>query len=179
MEEVAARRNHPRGNYVPRCAPPSRLPCAAMTRTRLPLLIAAAALLVAAPLALAAPKNGSYKGTSKGTIEVMVPDPVLFKKFVKQTDTGKVSFSVKGGVVKSFSIKGQKLMCGGQPLEADVKISSITLNAKGSGTGTKTLAGLGPMKVTIKVTAKGAASGTVKSAGNICASSATFKASPS
>ena len=104
----------------------------------------------------AAPK-GSYKGSSKGTIEVMVPDPVLFKKFVKQTDTGKISFRVSGSAVKSFSIKGQKLMCGGQPLEADVTIASIALNSKGSGTGTKTIPGLGPMKVTIKVTAKGAA----------------------
>ena len=31
------------------------------------------------------------------------------------------------------------------------------------------------MKVTIKVTAKGGATGTVKSAGNICSTSATFK----
>ena len=81
--------------------------------------------------------------------------------------------------MKSFSIKGQKLMCGGQPLEADVTIASIALNSKGSGTGTKTVQGLGPMKVTITVTAKGAASGTLKSAGNICSSSATFKAARS
>ena len=53
--------------------------------------------LVAAPAALAAIKDGSYKGASRGKIEVRVPDPVLGNTFKKQTDKGKVSFSVKRG----------------------------------------------------------------------------------
>ncbi len=141
------------------------------------MVAATAALGLTAPLALAAIKDGAYKGTSKGTIEVMVPDPVLFKKFVKRTDKGKVSFSVKRGAIKSFSLKGQKSMCGGQTPDVDIKLSSLRMSGDGgAGKGVYTHPALGPQTVTVKLGSKGTATGTIKYGGLCAKATATFTA---
>ncbi len=133
------------------------------------LAIALLALLVPA-VALGAAKAGSYSGTSS----VKIPIVVGYKETTR-TDKGKVAFKVRGAKVTAFKVTGQQAFCGGQSPEIDVRIASITLSAAGSGTGNTTDPNVGPIKVTIKVTSGGKATGTIKYAG-LCQSSAPFTA---
>jgi hypothetical protein len=141
---------------------------------RLPLsraLPAAALLALVVPaVALGAAKAGSYSGTSS----VKIPIVVGYEDTTR-TDKGKVAFKVSGAKVTGFKVTGQQAFCGGQSPEIDVKIASIKLSAAGSGTGNATDPNVGPIKVTIKVTSGGKATGTIKYAG-LCRSSAPFTA---
>ena len=127
------------------------------------------ALLVPA-VALGAAKAGSYSGTSS----VKIPIVVGYTETTR-TDKGKVAFKVSGAKVTGFKVTGQQAFCGGQSPVVDVRIASIKLSAAGSGTGNTTNPNLGPIKVTIKVTAAGKATGTIEYAG-LCKSSAPFTA---
>jgi hypothetical protein len=142
-----------------------------LTRRTMRVLIPIAAIAMVVPaVALAAPKAGTYAGTSS----VKIPIVVGYKETTR-TDKGKVSFKVSAGKVKSFAVKGQQAFCGGQSPNVDFKIASISLSSAGSGTGNTTDPNMGPIKVTVKVTKAGKASGTITYAG-LCKSTAPFTA---
>ena len=131
--------------------------------------LAALALLVPAT-ALAAAKAGSYAGTSSVKIPI-----VMGTQEGTRTDKGKVAFKVAGAKVTGFKVTGQQAFCGGQSPEIDVKIASMKLSATGAATGNATDPNVGPIKVKLKVTAAGKATGTITYAG-LCRSTAPFTA---
>ena len=118
------------------------------------LVVAALALAAVPAAAFAAAKPGTYSGTSNGKY-------IQVGQAEEPTDRGKVSFTVKSGRVLDFKVRKQLFQCG-PPAEVPVTVKSIKLNAKGKGTGTYKSAEIGTLKVTIRVTSAGKASGTVR-----------------
>lgn len=129
-----------------------------MKRNRV-VLISLAALVIAPGTAHAAAKPGSYSGVSRASI---FKDPQQAEPI---TDKGKVTFRVSGGNVLDFRLKGQKFQCGPGHAEVPVKVRTIKLGSSGKGTATYSNSILGRFKIAIKVTSRGAASGTVKPKG--------------
>ena len=132
------------------------------------LAMAAVAAAVTPVVAQAAVKSGSYSGATKGSI-------YNYGSVKPVTDEGKVTFKVAGGKVSAFKVTGQKRMCGPSALTVDVKVPSIQLSAKGKGSATFMEPSVGVTKVSVKVSAKGTATGTLKYL-NLCTGKATFSA---
>jgi len=121
----------------------------------------AAVLAISIPaVAHAAPKAGSYSGTSKAKY-------VQVGQATEPTDKGKVSFSVSGSKVSNFRLRGQLVQCG-PPAEIPVAVKSITLNKSGKGSGRYTDPSVGTFEVTITVTSKGRASGRIRPVKSLC-----------
>ncbi len=121
-------------------------------RSLLPLLTVLAAAVPAT--ALAAPEPGSYRGTSSGTY-------IQVGQAEEPTDEGKVAFKVRSGKVLDFRVRDQLFQCG-PPAEVPVSVARIRLDDAGKGSATYEHPAVGPLKVTIKVTAAGRASGTIR-----------------
>lgn len=128
-----------------------------------PVLLLALASLAVPAVALAAPKAGSYSGSSSGKY-------VQIGMATEPTDKGKVTFKVSGSKVTDFKLRGQLVQCG-PPAEIPLNVKSIKLSAKGSGSATVQAAGVGALKVSITVGSTGKASGTIarpRSAAGLC-----------
>ena len=118
-------------------------------------LLASLLVLIAVPaVAFAAPKPGTYAGTSSGKY-------IQVGQAKEPTDRGKVSFTVKSGKVKNFKVRGQLFQCG-PPAEVPVTVKTIKLSSRGKGSATYKDPAVGTLKVTITVTSRGKASGTVR-----------------
>src|SRR3954470_12951735 len=117
--------------------------------------IAVALLLVTTitAVAFAAAKAGSYSGVSSAKyVQVGAAE--------EPTDKGKVTFTVKSNKVLNFKMRGELMNCGPGTI-VDVTVKSIKLNSSGKGSATYQHPKLGPLKVSITVTSKGTAKGTV------------------
>jgi hypothetical protein len=113
------------------------------------------ALLAAVPaVAIAAAKPGSYKGTSSGKY-------IQVGQATEPTDKGKVTFKVLKNKVLNFRLRDQLMQCG-PPAEVPVTVERIKLNASGKGSALYKDPAVGTLKVTITVTSKGRASGTIR-----------------
>jgi hypothetical protein len=119
------------------------------------IILSTLMVLAAIPaVAFGAAKSGSYSGTSSGKyIQVGRAD--------EPTDHGKVSFTVRKSKVSNFKVKGQLFQCG-PPNEIPVTIKTIRLNSKGKGSANYKDSAVGTLKVTISVTSKGKASGSIR-----------------
>ena len=115
------------------------------------------ALLLPASLpavAVAAAKPGSYSGTSSAKY-------VQVGSATEPTDKGKVTFSVRTSKVLNFRLKGQQMNCGPGPV-VPVFVKAIKLNSRGKGSALYKDPNVGTLKVSIKVTSTGKASGTIR-----------------
>ena len=72
-------------------------------------------------------------------------------------------------------LTGQKAMCGGQPIDVDIKLTSLRMGS-GVGKGTYTHPSLGPQTVTVKLGSHGSARGTIKYGGLCVKATSTFTA---
>ncbi len=122
-----------------------------MNRIALLSLLSLAALPA---LALAAAKPGTYKGTSSGKY-------IQVGSATEPTDKGKVTFTVRSGKVLNFKLRGQRMNCGPGPI-VDVTVKSIRLSSSGKGSATYKDPSVGSLKVSITVTSRGRASGTIR-----------------
>ena len=120
--------------------------------TRLPALVAII-LAASATTAFAAAKPGSYAGTSKGKY-------IQVGQAEEPTDKGKVTFRVSKNKVLNFKVRKQLFQCGAAA-EVPVTVEKIALNGRGKGSAIYEDPNVGPLKVTIKVTSEGKASGRV------------------
>ena len=115
--------------------------------------LAALILTASAATAFAAAKSGTYAGTSKGRY-------IQIGQAEEPTDKGKVTFKVSKSKVLNFKVRKQLFQCG-PPAEVPVTVAKIALNGKGKGSAIYQDPNVGPLKVTIKVTSEGKASGKV------------------
>jgi hypothetical protein len=121
------------------------------------LFVLATLSLAAVPAtAHAAAKPGSYSGTTSGKY-------VQVGQAEEPTDKGKVTFKVRSGKVLDFKVRGQLFQCG-PPAELLVTVKTIKLSASGKGKATFEDPNVGKLAVSITVSAKGKATGTVKAA---------------
>jgi opacity protein-like surface antigen len=118
------------------------------------LILALLALAALPAVASAAAKPGSYAGTSSSSVNVYGGGT--------KVDKGKVTFTVKNNKVSAFKLKGQEMQCNAGAAEFPLKVPTIKLNSKGKGSVTYNDPMVGSMKVTITVTSKGTATGTLK-----------------
>lgn len=116
--------------------------------------LAALALAGLPATALASAKPGSYKGTSSGRY-------IQVGQAEEPTDRGRVTFKVRRNRVLDFRLRGQLMQCG-PPNEVPVTVDRIRLDSSGKGSATYRDPNVGPLKVTIKVTSTGRASGTIR-----------------
>ena len=128
------------------------------------LIALALASAIALPaVAHAAAKPGSYSGTSSGKY-------IQVGQATEPTDKGKVTFSVSGNKAKNFKLRGQLVQCG-PPAEIQLTVKTITLSSSGKGTATYKDPAVGTLKVSITVSSKGSASGSIvkpRSATGLC-----------
>ena len=119
-------------------------------------------------IATAAVPSGSYSGTSSGKHQE-------YGKLEMSTDRGKVTFGVRSGKVEKFKVAGQLFQCGsgGQPLT--ISVAGIKLDGSGRGKATHTNPNVGKFVITIKVTSRGTASGTIVPKG-LCSETVKFTA---
>jgi hypothetical protein len=118
-------------------------------------LLASLLALAAIPaVAFAAAKPGTYSGTTNGKY-------IQVGQAEEPTDRGKVSFTVRRGKVLNFKVRKQLFQCG-PPNEIPVTVKKIRLNSRGKGSANYKDPSVGTLKVTIKVTSAGKASGTVR-----------------
>lgn len=119
------------------------------------ILLVALILLASLPaVALAAPKPGSYSGTSSAKY-------VQVGSATEPTDTGKVTFRVRNNKVLNFRLRNQQMNCGPGPV-VPVTVETIKLNSLGKGSALYKDPNVGTLKVSIKVTSTGRASGTIR-----------------
>ncbi|MEA2227156.1 MAG: hypothetical protein QOF04_786 [Solirubrobacteraceae bacterium] len=119
------------------------------------LLVLALVALAAAPaVALAAPRPGSYSGTSSAKY-------IQVGQTTEPTDKGKVTFTVRGNKVLNLRLREQLIQCG-PPAEVPLTVKTITLNSSGKGTATYTNPNVGQLNVSITVRSNGTASGTIR-----------------
>jgi hypothetical protein len=104
-------------------------------------------------VAFAAAKSGKYSGVSSAKY-------VQVGSATEPTDKGKVTFTVKSNKVLNFKMRDQLMNCG-PAAEIDVDVKSIKLNSRGKGSKTYQDPTMGTLKVSIAVTSKGTASGTI------------------
>ena len=127
-------------------------------------IVVAVALVTTIPaVAFAAAKPGTYSGVSSAKY-------IQVGQAEEPTDKGKVTFSVKSSKVLNFKMRDQLMNCGSGTM-VDVTIKSIKLNSSGKGSKTYQNPYFGTLKVTITVTSKGTAKGTVAkpaSAAGLC-----------
>lgn len=121
---------------------------------RLPAALAVATLVAVPAVASAAAKPGSYSGTSSGKY-------VQVGSATEPTDKGRVTFTVRDGKVRTFRLRDQLMQCG-PPNAVPVAVATIKLNASGKGSAVYKDPNVGQLKVTITVTSRGTASGTVR-----------------
>jgi hypothetical protein len=105
-------------------------------------------------VALAAAKPGSYSGKSSAKY-------VRVGLATEPTDTGKVTFTVRRNKVRNFRLKGQQMNCGPAPV-VPVTVETIKLNSAGRGSALYKNPNIGTLKVRIRVTSAGKASGTIR-----------------
>jgi hypothetical protein len=127
-----------------------------------------AVALLAPAVALAAPKAGSYAGTTSGKVQGFRDDEPV-------TDKGTIRFKVAGAKATGLALKGQEFSCGGQRPEIDVKVGSIKLDAAGKGKATYTDEAVGAFAITLTVTSRGTATGTIV-AKQLCKGTVRFTA---
>jgi len=120
------------------------------------IALALAASIALPAVAQAAAKSGSYSGTSSGKY-------VQVGQATEPTDKGKVTFSVKSNKVQNLKLRGQLFQCG-PPAEIPVTVKAISLNSRGKGSASFKDPAIGTLKVSITVSSKGTASGSVKAA---------------
>jgi hypothetical protein len=129
-------------------------------------LLASLLALAAIPaVAFAAAKPGTYSGTSSGKY-------IQIGQAEEPTDRGKVSFTVRRSKVLNFKVRRQRFQCG-TPSEIPVTVRTIRLNSRGKGAANYKDPSVGTLRVTIRVTSTGKASGTVRrppSATGLCSS---------
>lgn len=119
------------------------------------LLVLALVAFVALPaVALAAARPGSYAGTSTAKY-------IQVGSATEPTDKGKVTFTVRAGKVRSFRLRHQMMNCG-PGAEVPVTVKTIKLDSSGKGAATYQDPSVGTLKVTIRVTSTGKASGTIR-----------------
>jgi hypothetical protein len=119
------------------------------------LLFLALILLASSPaVALAVAKPGSYSGTSSAKY-------VQVGSATEPTDTGKVTFRVRNNKVLDFRLRNQQMNCGPGPV-VPVAVETIKLNSLGKGSALYKDPNVGTLKVSIKVTSTGRASGTIR-----------------
>ena len=119
------------------------------------ILLVALILLASLPaVALAAPKPGSYSGTSSAKY-------VQVGSATEPTDTGKVTFRVRNNKVLNFRLRNQQMNCGPGPV-VPVTVEKIKLNSMGKGSALYKDPNVGTLKVSITVTSTGKASGTIR-----------------
>lgn len=121
---------------------------------RVPVAVTLATLVAVPAVASAAAKSGSYGGTSSGKY-------VQVGSATEPTDKGKVTFTVRDGKVRTFRLRDQLVQCG-PPAAVPVSVSTIKLNSSGKGSAIYKDPNVGKLKVTITVTSKGTASGTIR-----------------
>jgi len=115
------------------------------------------ALMLAASLpavAVAAAKPGTYSGASSAKY-------VQVGSATEPTDTGKVTFRVRSNKVRNFRLKDQQMNCGPGPV-VPVSVDTIKLNSRGKGSAIYKDPNVGTLKVSIRVTSTGKASGTIR-----------------
>ncbi len=105
-------------------------------------------------VAVAAAKPGSYSGTSSAKY-------VQVGSATEPTDKGKVTFTVRSNKVLNFRMRGQQMNCGPGPV-VPVTVKTIRLNSAGKGSALYKDPNVGTLKVSITVTSRGRASGTVR-----------------
>jgi hypothetical protein len=119
------------------------------------LLVLALVALAAAPaVALAAPRPGSYSGTSSGKY-------IQVGQTTEPTDKGKVTFTVRSNKVLNLRLREQLIQCG-PPAEVPLTVKTITLNSSGKGTAIYRNPNVGQLNVSITVRSDGTASGTIR-----------------
>jgi len=118
--------------------------------------------------ATAAVKAGSYSGTSSGKHQE-------YGKLEMSTDKGKVKFAVRSGKVVKFKVSGQLFQCGTGGHEIPVAVAKIKLNASGRGTAQYKNPDVGAFAISVKVTSRGTASGTITPKG-LCSGPVKFTA---
>jgi hypothetical protein len=127
------------------------------------LVIAPMSVMLVPAVALAAPTPGKYSGTSSGKY-------IQVGQAEEPTDKGKVTFKVKNRNVLDFKLRDQLVQCG-PPAEVPVTVGKIKLNSAGKGSALYQDPSVGTLKVTIAVSSKGKASGTIRrpeSASGVC-----------
>jgi len=120
-------------------------------RVMIPLAIAAFAAVPAT--ASAATQPGLYSGVTSGKY-------IQVGQAEEPTDKGKVTFKVRSGKVRDFRVREQLFHCG-MAAELRITVPTIALSAAGKGAATIKIDSVGTLKISIKVTAKGKASGTI------------------
>jgi hypothetical protein len=105
-------------------------------------------------VALASAKPGSYAGKSSAKY-------VQVGSATEPTDTGKVAFKVRNNKVRNFRLRDQQMNCGPGPV-VPVTVETIKLNSLGKGSARYQDPNVGTLKVSIKVTSTGRASGTIR-----------------
>jgi hypothetical protein len=118
------------------------------------LAFALVALAAAPAVALAAPRPGSYSGTSSGKY-------IQVGQATEPTDKGKVTFTVRSNKVLNLRLRGQLIQCG-PPAEVPVAVKTITLSSSGKGSATYRDPNVGQLNVSITVRSDGRASGTIR-----------------
>jgi hypothetical protein len=118
------------------------------------VLLALVSLAAVPAVALAAAKPGSYAGKSSAKY-------VQVGSATEPTDHGKVAFTVRSSKVLNFRLKGQQMNCGPGPV-VPVSVKTIKLNSLGKGSALYKDPNVGTLKVSIKVTSSGKASGTIR-----------------
>lgn len=119
------------------------------------LVVLAVAALAAVPAAaVAAASPGRYSGTSSAKY-------IQVGSATEPTDRGRLTFTLRGSRVLDFRLRGQQMNCGPGPV-VDVTVRSIRLNNSGRGIATYRDPNIGTLRVSIRVTSTGRASGTVR-----------------
>jgi hypothetical protein len=118
------------------------------------LALALVALAAAPAVALAAPRPGSYSGTSSVKY-------IQVGQTTEPTDKGKVKFTVRSNKVLNLRLREQLIQCG-PPAEVPVTVKTITLSSSGKGSATYRDPNVGQLNVSITVRSDGTASGTIR-----------------
>ena len=105
-------------------------------------------------VALSAAKPGSYSGKSSAKY-------VQVGSATEPTDSGTVTFTARRDKVVNFRLKGQQMNCGPGPV-VPVTVKTIKLNSSGKGSALYKDPNVGTLKVSIRVTSAGKASGTIR-----------------
>ena len=105
-------------------------------------------------VAAAAAKPGPYSGKSSAKY-------VQVGSATEPTDTGKVTFRVRANRVLNFRMRDQQMNCGPGPV-VPVTVDKIKLNSRGKGSALYKDPNVGTLKVSIRVTSTGKASGTIR-----------------
>jgi len=135
---------------------------------RLILAAAVAATLAVPAVASAAVPSGSYSGTTSGKHQE-------YGKLEMSTDKGKVTFTVRSGNVVKFKVTGQLFQCGSGGHPITISVAKIKLDGSGRGKATYTNPDVGKFVISIKVTSRGTASGTIVPKG-LCSETVKFSA---